>query len=212
MPINADGYLSHLKTFLDVRETSGKGNAPHYGQLCKAKERENLAENEILLADTDETTKERLKAKLTFSGRVLGLRLDACKSPLFHFMHDDGKRPWGRKCDFVLFQAHENRLKAYCIEFKKARTLIPASDVMLQLHAGEAWCHTLHKLISAYSNKDAQLEVSKYVFTDCINPGPDLDPDDKYLKDYPDIRHYLFSDVDGMALEDLENDTQKVIV
>ncbi|KPN63034.1 hypothetical protein SAMN04488527_11061 [Aliiroseovarius crassostreae] len=202
MPINADGYFNHLKTFLDTRESVGKSNIPHYGQLCRAKEREGLEANEFVLADTDETTKERLKAKLTFSGRVLGLRLDACKNPLFHFLDDDGKRPWMRKCDFVLFQAHANRLKAYCIEFKKARTFIPASDVMLQLH----------KLIAAYSNKDAQLEVSKYVFTDCQNPGPDLDPEGKYLKDYPDIRHYLFSDVDGMALEDLENDTQKVIV
>ncbi len=212
MPINADGYLSHLKTFLDVRETRGKGNTPHYGQLCKAKEAISLAENEILLADTDETAQERLKAKLSFSGRVLGLRLDACQSPLFHFMNDDGKRPWAKRCDFVVFQAHQDRLKAYCIEFKKARTYIPAADVMMQLHAGEAWCLTLHKLLSAYSNKDTRLEVSKYVFTDCQNPDPDLDPENKYLKDYPDIRHYLFSDVDGMALEDLENDSQKVIV
>lgn len=212
MPINADGYFNHLKTFLDTRETIGKGNTPHYGQLCKAKERESLAANEILLADTDETTKERLKAKLNFSGRVLGLRLDACKNPLFHFLDDDGKRPWARKCDFVLFQAHDNRLRAYCIEFKKARTYIPAADVMQQLHAGEAWCATLHKLIASYSNKDTQLEIAKYLFTDCENPAPDLDPDGRYLKDYPDIRHYLFSELEGMALEDLDNDTQKVIV
>lgn len=210
MPINADGYLSHLKSYLDTREVNG--NKPHYGQLCKAKERRSQGENELILADDAEGVKERLIAKLSYSGRVVGLKLDACQNPLFHFLDQDGKRPWSRRCDFVLFQALDNQLKCYLIEFKKARTRIPASDVMLQLHAGEAWCMTLHRLLSVYSNKDTEIQLSKYLFTACENPGPDLDPDGKYLKDYPDIRHYLFSDVDGMALEDLENDTQKVIV
>lgn len=209
MPINADGYIQHLRAYLDTREL--KGSRPHYGMLCKADERRYIKEDEIILADTDETSKERLKVKMTFSGQVLGIRLDACKNPLFHFMDEDGKRPWAKRCDFVIFQSIEDQLRVYCIEFKKARTYIPAENVMLQLHAGEAWCITLHRLLAAYSDKQRELRLSKFVFTDCQNPAQDLDPQGKYLKDYPDIRHYLFSEVDGMALENLENACQKVI-
>ena len=159
MPINADGYLSHLKSYLDTREVNG--NKPHYGQLCKAKERRSQGENELVLADDAEGVKERLIAKLSYSGRVVGLKLDACQNPLFHFLDQDGKRPWARRCDFVLFQALDNQLKCFLIEFKKARTRIPASDVMLQLHAGEAWCMTLHRHLSVNSNKDTEIQLSK---------------------------------------------------
>jgi hypothetical protein len=214
MSINADGYLNHLITYLDTREMNK--NKPHYGQLCKSKEREGQKENEIILADTDETTNERLKVKLRFSGKAFGIRLDTPNAKHFHFLNygEDEQDPqynWLKRCDFILFQSYQDKLSAYCIEFKKARTYIPAVKVMRQLHAGEAWCVTLHKLIAAYTNKDTPIAISKFVFTDCENPAPDLCHNQKYLKDYPDIRHYNFSEVNETMLEDLEHDCKTII-
>lgn len=202
MAINASGYLQHLKTYLKSH-TSGDEN---YGKLCKASEARGIAKNEIVLADTDETSKKRFSVKLSFEGDVCAVKLDGCKNPLFHFLDDKNtRRPWQKRCDFVIFHANGNKLDAYCIEFKHARTLIPAEKIMLQLHAGSAWCHTLHKLVDVYAGHKRKINLSKYVFTACENPTPDLDPTGMYLKDYPDIRHYLFSEVDGQNLSFLEN-------
>lgn len=205
MAISAAGYLDHLKTYLKTSSPNGRN---HYGGLCKADERRGLKDNEIVLADTDEATNERLKVQFSFSGSVLGIKLDACKEPLFHFLDSQNtRRPWQKRCDFVIFHAFGNQLKAYCIEFKQARTLIRQDAIMLQLHSGEAWCKTLHKLVSAYTGVNKQLKISKYVFTACQDPNPFLDPSGKYLKDHPSIRHYLFSDVDGQNLSFLQNST-----
>jgi len=206
--INADGYLEHLRSYLKVSSIKG----PHYGNLCNGSERKDLEANEFVLADTDEASKERLKVKMSFKGTMLGIRLDACQQPLFHFLDSENtKRSWQKRCGFVVFQSYRRQLRVSCIEFKKARTNIPAEKIMLQLHSGEAWCKTLHKLLAAYTNESREIRLSKYVFTDCISPAPDLDANGRFLKNYPDIRHYLFSDADGLALEDLDRSCEKII-
>ncbi len=208
MAINAAGYLQHLNTYLKSHSSGDQ----QYGKLCKANEAKGLLANEIVLADTDETSKQRFSVKLSFDGVVCGIRLDACKNPLFHFLDDrNTKRPWQKRCDFVIFHAVGNSIFAYCIEFKHARTYIPAENVMRQLHAGAAWCHTLHKLVEAYTGYKRTIQLSKYVFTACQNPQPELDRNGEYLKDYPEIRHYLFSDVDGQNLNFLNNTTVQAI-
>jgi len=206
MAINADGYLNHLKSYLDLEET--RGSRKHYGFLCKAEERKGISDNEIILADDDDTSKERLKVKLGYSGKMVGIKLDACQDKLFHFLQNDG-HPWSKRCDFVIFHAYQDKLRAYCIEFKKARTYIPIVDVALQLNAAEAWCCTLHSLIANYVGKETPIAISKFVFTDCQNPTPDLERTGKYLKKHPDIRHYLFSDLVGLSLENLENTCER---
>ena len=143
---------------------------------------------------------------------MLGIRLDACKQPMFHFLDNENtRRPWQKRCDFVVFHSFRRQLRAYCFEFKKARTNIPAEKIMLQLHAGEAWCKTLHKLLSAYTNESREIRIAKYAITDCLTPEADLGADNRFLKDYPDIRHYLFSELDGMALENLDRSCEKII-
>ncbi|NQY82988.1 MAG: hypothetical protein HRT36_08310 [Alphaproteobacteria bacterium] len=209
MSLNADEYFNHLSNYLDTHEFTRK-QKPHYGMLCKAKEKGNIKSNEIVLADTDQASKDRLKVKLCYSDVAFSIRLDATDLPLFIFL-DNTAKPWSKRCDFIIFHLFSESLFVYCIEFKKSRTYIPAEDVMLQLNAAEACFITLHRLILAYTNKSTKVFLSKFVFTDCKDPIPDLDEKGKYLKEYPDIRHYLLSEVDGHALEKLENNRKREI-
>lgn len=195
MPINAQGYLQHIRQYL---------NLAVYGDVCTFNEKLNLQDNELIISEKIENSKRRIKLKFTYQGDVIAIKLDKCQDPLFHFLNTPS-RPWARRCDFVIFHCKNSSLNAYCIEFKQAENHIPVTDAMLQLHAGAAWVKCLNKIIATYTGESRPVKVSKYLFTACRNPMPDLDASGKYLKAHPSIRHYLFSEVDGMALEALEN-------
>ena len=201
MTINAQGYLDHLKSYLNIS---------CYGKTCLASESRNILPNQIVLSEQIEGTKKRRKVTLSYEGDAFAIKLDQGNDPLFHFLKNDGHL-WSRRCDFVVFQCRKNVLYAYCIEFKEASTQIPDEKIMLQLKAAEAWCCSLNRIIAAYMDDTKKINLSKYVFTACHNPAPDLDTSVKYLRRYPSIRHYLFSEVDGMKLEDLDNSTVKTI-
>jgi hypothetical protein len=200
MAINADGYLHILQNHLRLKE---------YGKTCLAKEARGLSPRQIALAEKLDGGGRR-KVTLEFDGAIVPVKLDAVSNPLYDFMLNES-HPWSKRCDFVIFQSLNNRLNAYCIEFKEARTRIPNDNIMLQLKAAEAWVCTLNRLISSYLGETHPIQLTKFVFTACENPAPDLDDTGRYLSRYPAIRHYLFDEVDGTNLSDLENRTINTI-
>jgi len=195
MPISANGYLNHLRSYLDLN---------CYGKTCLSKEIKAEDAEHIVLSEKIEGTNTRRKVSLAYNGDAFAVRLDQGKDRLFHFLKTDG-HPWGKRCDFVVFQAHRSSLKAFAIEFKEASTYIPVDKVYLQLKAAEAWVKSLNQIINAYVGETRAINLSKYVFTACQNPSPDLDENDCNLSRYPSIRHYLFDEVDGQNLSFLEN-------
>jgi len=196
MPINAQGYLQHIRQYL---------NNIDYGKTSLAKERRRIRQNELVLSEKLETGNRR-KVKLTFQGEAFAIRLDCSKVPLFHFLFNGQGMLWDKRCDFIVFHCYQDNLNVYCIEFKEASTRINNDQIMLQLEASKAWVKSLKGIVDAYANKNCTISISQYVFTACRNPLPDLEPSGRYLRKYPSIRHYLFTEVDGMALEDLENE------
>lgn len=201
MAISASGYLNHLQNYLNI---------PTYGKTCLAEECKNIKPNQIILSEKIEGTGIRRKVLLEFSGEAFAVRLDQGKNPLFHFLKTQG-HPWGRRCDFVIFHAVNNSLKVYCIEFKEASTRIPLDKAHLQLKSAEAWCKSLNKIVSAYIGDTKTLNLTKYLFTACKDPSPDLGVNNQYLSRYPSIRHYLFDEVDGQNLSFLNNSTVTTI-
>ena len=201
MTISSQAYLEHLKSYL---------NTNHYGNTCLAKERQNITDKQIVLSDEIENLRKRRKILLNFEGEAFAIKLDQGKNPLYHFLENDGHL-WSKRCDFVIFHSIKSKLNAYCIEFKEASTRIPDDKIMLQLKASEAWLLSLNSIVSAYVGETRKMNLTKYVFTGCKNPDPDLDEKKKYLRKYPSIRHYLFDDIDGKSLSDLENISVKII-
>lgn len=139
------------------------------------------------------------------------IKLDAKKNgsslPLFHFL-DDTAKPWSKRCDFVVFNLRKSKLHVYCLEFKSES--IP-HDVPDQLKSSVDWIKALHATINAYTTKRSTVHVTKYVLSNHPDPTPYLDVEGKYLQRDHTIRHYCYTDLNGMALADLENSNIEVI-
>lgn len=197
MALNAQGYFNCLGSYL---------NTNHYGVR-------QPTSGKVTLTETVATQSGKKKHEVTLqcSGDVIVIKLDAKKNgsslPLFHFLDDDAK-PWSKRCDFVIFNLRKNKLFVYCIEFKSET--IP-HDVPDQLKASLAWCQALHATISAYTAKNSRLNVTKYVLSNHPDPALYLDEAGKYLRRDHTIRHYLYSEINGLALSDLENDNIELI-
>jgi hypothetical protein len=74
-----------------------------------------------------------------------------------------------------------------------------------QLVASEAWCRALHSTIKHYTGHAKRLHLTKFVLSCHPNPAAYLDRAGKYLQRDHSIRHYLYQDIDGLSLEDLDN-------
>jgi hypothetical protein len=198
MALNAEGYFNGLVNYL---------NCKSYGVKSISAEKITLKEKIFF------TTTERIqKVTLKSSGDVLAIKLDLKKpkgepQSLFNFLDNTGK-PWSKKCDFVIFHRVKSKIFVYCIEFKSDR--IPG-DAIDQLNATAAWVQSLHSIIKSYTNKKIQLNVKKFVFSTCPNPAPHLDAAGQYLNRDHSIRHYLYSEVDGLNLSELENSNIEII-
>lgn len=193
MPINAQGYLNALRSYLNT----------HYYEICKVKEGRVVLKEKIYLPGNQS---QEIKVRLNVPGQAIVINLDRKNSrgnsdPLFHFLNDNAK-PWSRRCDFVIFHLLRNRLNVYCLEFKW--TTLPDS-VVDQLKASEAWCRTLHSIIKLYTSKVRRLYLTKYVLSCHPNAAPYLDAAGHYLQRDHTIRHYLYADIDGMSLDALDN-------
>jgi hypothetical protein len=151
------------------------------------------------------------RVRLGVTGEALVIKLDKKKNgksePLFHFLNDNAK-PWSKRCDFVVFHRVKERINVHCFEFKSNGFPDALVD---QLDASEAWCRALHSTIVHYTGDRKRLYLTKFVLSSHANPTPYLDTAGKYLQRDPSIRHYLYQDIDGLALDALDNTNVETI-
>ena len=202
MPLNAQGYFNALRSFL---------NTGHY-EVTET-EGGRIVLKEKIYPPHSQTAVEQ-KVRLSVTGEALVINLDKKVSrnsnqshPLFHFL-DDNAKPWSKRCDYVVFHRVRERLRVHCIEFKSAS--LPDSLVD-QLDASEAWCRALHSIIKHYTGQARRLHLTKFVLSCHLNPAPFLNADGKYLQRDHSIRHYLYQDIDGLALDALDNTNVEII-
>ncbi len=193
MTLNTQGYFNALRSYLNM----------NYYAVTQSTDKIILKEK--IFVQGSLKLKE-IKVLLKLKGDVFAIKLDKLNKkgnlePLFHFLDDNGK-PWSKRCDFVLFQ-FQRKINVYCIEFKY-KTL-PIEGIINQLDASSAWCQSLHSTIKNYTNKYKKLHLTKYVFSCHPDPGKYLDDSGKYLLRDHSIRHYLYNEVNGLNIEDLEN-------
>jgi len=209
MSINAQGYFNALRSYL---------NTKHY-EVTDTDLGRIVLKEKIYPANSPDPVEQRVR--LTVTGEALVINLDKKVSlskkereekinqspPLFHFL-DDTAKPWSKRCDYVIFHRVGQRLMVHCIEFKSAS--LPDSLVD-QLDASEAWCRTMHSAIKHYTGKARKLHLTEFVVSCHANPAAYLDADGKYLQRDHSIRHYLYKDIDGLALDALDNTNVETI-
>src|SRR5450755_3679273 len=69
----------------------------------------------------------------------------------------------------------------------------------------------LHSTIEHYTGDGKRLYLTKFVLSCHPNPALYLDAAGKYLQRDPSIRHYLYQDIDGLALDALDNTNVETI-
>jgi len=199
MALNAQGYFNCLNSYLNLN---------HYGEPQPAQDMIVLKEKVFGQSGSKPI---EYKVNLKTTGEVMVIKLDrqtnGVTHPLFHFL-DNTAKPWSKRCDFVILNRRRSQLFAYCLEFKSES--IP-QDVPLQLQASLYWLKSLHATVNAYTGKRCNLRATKYVLSNSADPSPYLDAEGKYLLREHSIRHYRYSDIDGMALKDLDNTNVDVI-
>lgn len=201
MPLNAQGYFNALRSYLntayyEVTETDG-------GRIV-------LKEKVFMPGNLE----KEMKVRLTVPGEAIVINLDKKVSrkstqcyPLFHFL-DDNAKPWSKRCDFLIFHLYREKLSALIMEFKSGTF---PEGLVDQIKASEAWCRALHGIIKLYTGKARRLHLTKYVLSCHANPAAYLDVAGKYLRRDHSIRHYLYQDIDGLALDALDNTNVETI-
>lgn len=198
MALNAEGYFNGLRAYLNKRVYEIKPEA----------------NNKLVLEETmfNASGKTKQKVSLLFDGQIIAIKFDVKnkrgnQDPLFHFLDDEAK-PWSKRCDFVIFQLLKNKINVYCVEFKSETIPGEASE---QLKSSANWVKSLHSIIQSYTHESRQVNLKKFLFSNCVNSAAYLDPTSKYLIRDNAVRHYLYSDVDGLNLSDLENTNIEII-
>ncbi len=195
MALDAVGYFHHLKSYLNLGYYAVP--IPNSGELV-LKEKIDVGGR-----------KKEFVVKLDYAGEVFAIKLDkevrrGHQEPLYHFL-DNQSKPWSKRCDFVIFQLYSRQLKAYCLELKNQS--IDAESVVAQLSASECWCRALNATIDIYTGHKKKIKLTKYLVTDCTQDraATYLDVANEYLSRDPSIRHYFYSEINGMSLSDLEH-------
>ncbi len=199
MPLNSQGYFNALRSYL---------NTAHYQVIETDAGRVVLKEKVFLPGNQEKDMKVRLKVP----GEAIVINLDKKNrngntDSLFHFL-DDNAKPWSKRCDFVIFHLHRDKLFAYIIEFKSGSF---PEGLVDQINASKAWCCALHSIIKLYTGKAKRLHLTKYVLSCHANPAPYLDAEGKYLLRDHSIRHYLYQDIEGLSLDALDNTNVETI-
>lgn len=205
MALDAQGYFQYLKSYLNMDYYATDKNIHNELKLIE----------KIYTPDGDKEISILFKVE----GDAFAFKLDKLNDQkghpqkgkhleLFHFLNNEGK-PWSRRCDFVIFHLHQNRVKLYCLEFKYKS--LPVEGIISQLKSSENWCRSLCSIINIYSGKRKRLNLTKYVLSYCEHPKKYLDAAEKYLTRDPSIRHYHYDDINGIALHSLENSTVEAI-
>jgi hypothetical protein len=194
--LDAVGYFHHLKSYFNLGYYAVP--IPNPGEVV-------LKEK----IDVGKRDKKEFIVRLEYVGEAFAIKLDkevrrGHHEPLFHFLDNQGK-PWSKRCDFVIFQLHNRQIKAYCLEFKNQS--VDAESVVAQLTASERWCRALNSTIEIYTGHKRKIKLTKYLVTDCdpAKASTYLDAANEYLSRDPSIRHYCYSEIDGMSLGDLEH-------
>lgn len=195
MSLTASSYFGHIKAYLSDGYIVDRGE----GEAIVLKEK---------YFEAGKTSKSTRTVRLPYKGKAFAIKLDGKPNPLFHFLDDNGKE-WSKRCDFVVFQSFNRRVTAYLFEFKTKS--LDAGSIIDQLKSGVHWCACLRKVIQQYTGDTKPLRVKKFVLTSNTNPGKYLDANDKYLARDPSIRHYHYDEIDGLSLEDLENESIKTV-
>lgn len=194
MTITAQSYFAALRDYLNVRQYAVFDIENDY-----------LTLKEKVFFPGEEKARV-CKVRFRISGEAIAINLDkknklGNSDPLFHFLNDDSK-PWAKRCDFVILHLSKNRIFAYCIEFKSGTF---PEGLVDQMDSGAAWCRSLHSVIKNYTGKAKRIRIMKFVLSCHGNPERFLDFERKYLKKDHTIRHYLYSEIDGLSLDNLEN-------
>lgn len=194
MAITAESYFNALRDYL---------NTNHYAVFEVEGDKVIIKDKVLLLGAS--TPKEK-KVRLKVPGEALIINLDKKNNkgnsdPLFHFL-DDNSKPWAKRCDFVIFHFYRNQITAICIEFKSGHF---PENLAVQMNAGTAWCRSLHSVIKHYTGKTRRMYITKFVLSCHQSPDAYLDDENKYLLRDHTIRHYLYDEIDGMSLDQLEN-------
>lgn len=203
MAITTQSYFSALRDYLNTREYQVR----------------EVERGMVELKDKFDVPGRRTplehKVKLSIPGEALVINLDlknnrGSSDPLFHFLEDESK-PWAKRCDFIVFHMYRNRIESFCIEFKSGSFPITLQD---QLNSGAAWCRSLHSIIKHYTGKTKRMRIMKFVFSsfeDEERRMKFLDEAGKYIKRDHSIRHYLYTEVDGLSIANLENEHVETI-
>ena len=194
MPITAQSYFSALRDYL---------NTKHY-EITEVENEKVVIKDKVYLPGNQQPSIKKIRLQIPGEGLVINLdkkNRRGNSDPLFHFL-DDQSKPWAKRCDFVVFHRLRNKISAICIEFKSGS--FPESLVD-QMNAGTAWCRSLHSVIKHYTGNTKRIHITKYVFSCHQSPERFLDDENKYLRRDHTIRHYLYDDVDGISLDELEN-------
>jgi hypothetical protein len=194
MAITAESYFSALRDYL---------NTKHYA-VTEVENDKIVIKDKVLLPGASKPKDKRVRLKVPGDGLVINLdrkNNQGNSDPLFHFLDDESK-PWAKRCDFVIFHLHQKKISALCIEFKSGSFPIGLVD---QMNAGAAWCRSLHSVIKHYTGITKRMSITKYVFSCHESPDRFLDDENKYMRRDHTIRHYLYDNIDGMSLDELEN-------
>lgn len=198
MSLNAQGYFNALRSYLNAEYEVTDTDA---GRI--------VLKEKVFVGGLPKPVV--YKVRLVVTGEALVINLDRKKNgnsePLFHFLNDNAK-PWSKRCDFVVFHRVKERINVHLFEFKS--TTFPDALVD-QLDASEAWCRALHSTIEHYTGDGKRLYITKFVLSCHPNPALYLDAAGKYLQRDPSIRHYLYQDIDGLALDALDNTNVETI-
>jgi hypothetical protein len=199
MSLNAQGYFNALRSYLnqdyEVTDTDA-------GRI--------VLKEKVFAGGSPKPVEYRVRLGVT--GEALVINLDKKNRNgesyrLFHFLEDTAK-PWSKRCDFVVFHRVKERINVHLFEFKSATF---PDGLVDQLDASEAWCRALHSTIEHYTGDVKRLYLTKFVLSCHTNAAPYLDAAGKYLKRDHSIRHYLYQEIDGLALDALDNTNVEII-
>ena len=194
MPITPESYFNALRDYLNTKDYA----------VTEVESDMVVIKDKVYLPGAKAASVKKVRLQVPGEALVINLDLKNRKNNserLFHFLDNESK-PWAKRCDFVIFHLHRNRISAICIEFKSGSFPESLAD---QMNSGAAWCRSLHSVIKHYTGKTKRLRIAKFVLSCHQNPDVFLDDENKYLRRDHTIRHYLYDDVDGMALDELEN-------
>jgi hypothetical protein len=199
MSLNAQGYFNALRSYLNTAEY----------EVADTDAGRIVLKEKVFVGNSPKQVVYRVRLGVT--GEALVINLDKKKNgssaPLFHFLNDNA-RPWSKRCDFVVFHRVKERINVHLFEFKS--TTFPDALVE-QLKASEAWCRALHSTIEHYTGDGKRLNLTKFVLSCHPDPAPYLDAAGKYLQRDYCIRHYLYQEIDGLALDALDNTNVETI-